>query len=78
MQTIKNVFFLLPIMGYLLVESFIIAIFTSFIWNFFLINLFRIEITYIQWVSMIWIIKIVFFDVFKLISVMNNTNKIDE
>lgn len=72
---IKNILFIFPVMGYFLLESVILAVFVSFAWKFFLLPTFDIQISYIQWVIFIWIIKVVFFDVFKLISgltAMNN------
>lgn len=74
MQLFKNLLIVLPVMGYYLIESMIIALFISFVWNFLLNELFRINISYFQWVGMIWIIKIIFFDIFKLISAVNNNN----
>lgn len=74
MQIIKNALIVLPVMGYYLIESMIIALFISFVWNFFLEELFHISISYFQWIGIIWIIKIIFFDVFKLLSAVNNND----
>lgn len=74
MQIIKNALIVFPVMGYYLIESMIIALFISFVWNFFLKELFHVNISYFQWVGIIWIIKIIFFDVFKLLSAVNNNN----
>ena len=67
---LKNVSYLLPIMFYFMVESIILGIFISFAWRFVLSPVFNVDITYFQWVILIWIIKMVFFDVFKLLAGM--------
>ena len=75
----RNLFILLPIMGYYLLESLLIALFVSFVWNFFLQQLFNINVSYLQWVAIIWIIKIIFFDLFKtFLHTINNEDKNDK
>jgi hypothetical protein len=59
-------------MGCFLIESVVIALFVSVIWKFILYSLIPIEITYVQWLAMIWIVKVVFFDVFKLLAGLSN------
>ena len=61
-------------MVYYFFESLIIALFISVIWKYFLSESTDIYLTYFQWVLVIWIIKVIFFDVFKLITGVNNAN----
>lgn len=68
MNNLKNIWFLFPVMAYYLVESFVAAIVINLVWKFILLPLTGIPITFLQWVAIIWIIKVVFFDVFKLLS----------
>jgi hypothetical protein len=78
MDNFKNIWFIFPVMVYYFLESIVIAIFISVIWKLVLQSLTTINITYFQWVCIIWIIKVIFFDVFKLLSglsTMNNQNK---
>ena len=65
---LKNIFFLIPIMLYYFVESMLAAIFVTLVWRVFLVDLFGVYITYFQWVAIIWIFKVIFFDVFKIFS----------
>jgi hypothetical protein len=78
MNNLRNILFIFPVMGYYLLESVVLAIFVRFVWIFFLQDFTDVEIGYHQWVAIIWIIKVIFFDVFKLISslgTMNNPNE---
>ena len=75
MQYMRNLFILLPIMGYYLLESLLIALFVSLVWNHFLQQLFKTNVSYLQWVAIIWIIKIIFFDLFK--TFLRTINNID-
>ena len=68
MDKLKNVVFIFPVMGYFLIESVIIALFVSVAWNFILKSLIPIDVTYVQWVVIIWIVKVICFDVFKLLA----------
>jgi hypothetical protein len=53
-------------MIYYLVESLIIAVFVRFAWTLVIEPSFGINFTYFQWVVIIWTIKVVFFDIFKV------------
>lgn len=75
MNDIINFLGLIPIIIYYLLESFLFAIFTNFTWKFFLFDLFKIEIKYMQWVGIIWIVKLLYFNVFALIPIANNLKK---
>jgi hypothetical protein len=78
MGNVKNVMFLFPVMGYYLFESVIASFFIYFAWRIFLEPLTKLPITYLQWVTFIWIVKVIFFDVFKLITGLNNINTNEE
>jgi len=67
-MNIKNIAFLFPVMAYYAIESLIAALFITVLWRFVLYPITNIDITYLQCASIIWIIKIVFFDVFKLLT----------
>lgn len=67
MDNLKNLFYIIPVMLYYFVESMIISIFVSIVWRLLLAPGLDFYIGYFQWVAMIWIVKVVFFDVFKLI-----------
>jgi len=68
MGNLRNIWFLFPVMGYYLLESMILAIFVTLIWKFLFYPLTGIHISYLHWAGIIWIVKVIFFDVFKLIS----------
>lgn len=72
MDKLKNLMFIFPVMFYYLMESAIVAIFINVIWRYFIENIVGIEINYLEWVAIIWVIKVVFFDVFKLIGGLNS------
>jgi len=64
---LKNILFLIPIMIYYLIESIILALFINLVWKLILQSKFNIYLSYLDWVAIIWIIKVVFFDIFKLL-----------
>lgn len=68
MDNFKHLFFIFPVMAYYFMESLISAIFINIAWRFVLEDYTQISINYFQWVVLIWIFKVVFFDVFKLIN----------
>jgi len=74
MKNFKNIIYLIPIFFYYLAESFLIALFVNLVWKFLLYSTFKIGISYFQWVGIIWIVKIIFFDIFKFYNVANNIN----
>lgn len=57
-----------------LFESMFIALFVMTIWNFSLFDLFKYDVSYIQWVGIIWIYKILNFDVYKIQTNSNDIN----
>jgi hypothetical protein len=74
MDIIKTILMLFPVMIFYLVEAMFSAIFVNLAWRFILQPKFGIEITYFDWVAIIWIIKILLFDVFKMLNGVNIIN----
>ena len=74
MDKIKPILLLFPVMGYYLIESIIMALFISPVWKLMLQVKFDMFISYWEWVFIIWIIKVIFFDVFKLVNGLNSMN----
>ena len=70
----KILFSYFPIMFVYLFESMFIALFIMTIWNFSLFDLFKYDVSYIQWVGIIWIYKILNFDVYKIQMNSNDIN----
>jgi hypothetical protein len=68
MDNLKNLLYLIPVMIYYFIESMFTGLFVTLVWRAFLAQPLNVYITYFQWVAIIWIIKVLFFDVFKLIS----------
>jgi hypothetical protein len=64
---LRNILFIIPIMVYFFVESLVTALFVSVIYRIFLAEALNVYIKYSQWVAVIWIVKVLLFDVFKLI-----------
>jgi len=73
-EKLKNVAFIFPVMLYYAIEALIVALFISFIWNTILFNRFG-YIKYMECVSIYWILKMILFDVFKLIASFNDIGK---
>jgi len=67
MNFLKNVAYIFPVMFYYLLESFVISPMVYMLWKYLLFPTFKVEIGYFQWVAIIWIVKVLFFDIFKLI-----------
>ena len=70
MDNFKNIFFVFPVMFYYLLEAVIVGLFISIIARLFLSNIVG-EVGYVQWVGIYWIVKMLFFDVFKLVTGLN-------
>lgn len=75
MDTLKNLLIIcqsiIQLLLYFFIESFIAAIFVNLGWKFMLQPKFEFYISFLDWVIIIWIIKIIFFDVFKLMTFTN-------
>lgn len=74
-MNLKNFFYFLPIMLYYFIESAFIAGFVYFLWIFAKLDILisklsgtEVNIEYFQWLVLIWTIKLILFDVFKLAS----------
>jgi len=65
---LRNILFIFPVMGYFLLEAVVLAIFVNFVWRFVLEPWCGVAINYLQWIAIIWIIKVLFFNVFNLLS----------
>ena len=66
-KKLNDIIFIFPIMGYYALEALIVGIFIMIVWKFCLSQFFG-DIGYLQIVGIYWIIKMLLFDVFKLIS----------
>lgn len=69
----NNLAFLLPVMFYYAIEAFVVGMFITLIWRFTLSNIFG-YLEYFQIVGIYWIIKMLLFDVFKLIAGLGSMN----
>jgi len=74
MDKLKMLVFIFPVMGYYLLESVIISAVVTLVWSYFLSPIFEIQINYMQWTFIIWIVKMLLFDVFKLVSTLPSPN----
>lgn len=72
LESIKNLILLFPLLIYYFIEALFLGLFVQFVWKVFLSELFNLYIGYFQWVCIIWIIKVIFFDVFKIIASFSN------
>lgn len=83
MDKIKSLTFIFPIMIYYAIEALFVGFFITVLWNIMLIDKFG-RIGYFQWVTIYWIIKMLLFDIFKIISSLtaagtfNNDTKKEE
>lgn len=69
----NDIVFVFPVMIYYLFESAIVSVFILLMWRLFLTN-FIGTIGYFQIFAVYWIFKMLFFDVFKLITGLNSAN----
>jgi len=76
----KSIAYVMSVMIYYFIESLLVGLFVSVAYHKILFNkLFIVDITYFQWVVMIWIVKVLLFDLFKVnvnkdIVMVNETN----
>lgn len=66
-KILNNLIFIIPVMIYYVVEAFLVGIFITYIWKFIVAPHLG-NLTYLQIVGMYWIIKMLLFDVFKLVT----------
>lgn len=78
-EQLNNVVFLFPVMLYYAMEALIVGVFISIVWKIILTN-FLGDIGYFQIVAIYWIFKMLFFNVFNLLSgfIGNNTQDIKD
>ncbi|MDA3780959.1 MAG: hypothetical protein PF487_12180 [Bacteroidales bacterium] len=74
-EKLESLKFIFPIMLYFMFEAIIVGVFITILWVFFLANKFG-HLNYFQIVVIYWIIKMLLFDVFKLINSFNTGNEI--
>lgn len=73
-MNLKNLGYILPVLMYYFIESICIGIPVWAVWKFMLsTKFFNFEITYFEWVGIIFIIKAIFYDVFKLLFTLGTT-----
>jgi len=70
-EKLESLYFIFPIMVYFIFEAAIVGLFISVLWKLFLTNNFG-NLGYLQIVIIYWIIKMLLFDVFKLIAGLNS------
>lgn len=73
-EKLESLYFIFPIMLYFIFEAIIVGVFISILWKFFLTTNFG-HLGYFQIVVIYWIIKMLFFDVFKLITGLTTMGK---
>ena len=66
-KMLNDLLFIFPIMFYYILEALIVGMIITIFWRLFFANLIC-ELGYFQIVAGYWILKMVLFDVFKLIS----------
>ena len=66
-EQFNNISFIFPVMVYYVLESLIVSVFIMIVWKLLLSNYLG-NIGYLQIAGIYWIFKMLFFDVFKLIS----------
>ena len=72
MKNMLSVLFVIfPVMFYYALESAFIALFVNPIWNWVLEPKFNIHLNYLHWFVGVWILRMVFLDVFKIVGSIN-------
>jgi hypothetical protein len=66
-KILNDIAFVFPVMFYYALEALIVGVVISIVWKLFLSN-FLGNVGYLQIVAIYWIVKMLFFDVFKLIA----------
>ena len=75
-KILNDLLFIIPVMFYYVLEAFIVGMVITILWKIFFRSLIC-DLTYLQIVAGYWILKIVLFDVFKLISGLKQTKNDD-
>lgn len=81
-KSLNDILFLFPVMAYYALEALIVGVFIMLVWKLTLTRIVG-DVGYLQIVGVYWIVKMLFFDVFKLISGLNSAgnnmeNEMDE
>lgn len=69
---------ILNLMMYTLIQSFILALFVSIIWQTFLTNSFNLNIGYFEWWGIIFIINLLRFDTIEKINNFNDLKNFED
>jgi hypothetical protein len=77
-MSIKNFLILVPVAIYYMIESFFLALIVQTVWFYFLQDRFKFELTYMNWFAIIFIIKLILYDVFKATYTIINANNNQE
>lgn len=67
----KNLNWIAVIIFYYLLESILLGTITWTVWHFLLFPRFGFDLTYLEWVSVVFIIKLVFNNIFAAASIIN-------
>ena len=70
----KDILYIFPVMGYYALEAIIVGIFITIVWKL-LLSQFLGNIDYLPIVGIYWIIKMLLFDVFKLMAGLSSLGK---
>lgn len=62
----RHLYYLTTVMLMYFIESIYIGFFIHLTWEYILYPIFKIDIIYFQWVFIVWVIKLLFFDSLKI------------
>lgn len=71
----RHLYYLTTVMLMYFIESIYIGFFIYLAWKYVINPIFDIDIIYFQWVFIVWVIKMLFYDSLKL-PISNNNNDI--
>jgi len=75
-KILNDIVFVFPVMMYYALEAIIVGFFIMIVWGIFL-SQFLGDVGYLQIVAIYWIVKMLFFDVFKLIAGLAQQNAVN-
>jgi len=78
MNNFKNFFHIIPIIFYYLLESAFLALIVNIIWRLMFQSRCNIILSYGDFVAIIWVIKMLLFDVFKISNTFGNNQEINK
>jgi uncharacterized membrane protein len=70
----NNILFIFPVMGYFALEAIVVGVIITLVWKLILSN-FLGNIQYLQIVAIYWIVKMLLFDVFKLVAAFESLGR---